>query len=94
MQINQEHMFEYSEVEWRFSGTPMTFFGLDPILLVAFPALFFGLAKQYGIGYFVLLGAFVGIVIYVGFATKHPSVMAWINALRTKYIQRCQWPTA
>lgn len=93
MKLDNEAEFEYSTVEWRFSGVTPTFFGLDPIIVFALPALLIGLAKQLSLPYFLALAAFIGICIYVSFFTSHRNLFDWIGAMRTKYLQRCQWGT-
>jgi hypothetical protein len=93
MQLNQENMFDYTPTEWRFSGIMPQFYGLDPVIVVALPALFLGLSRGFGTIYFILLALFTAICVYVGFFTTYQTVTSWLHSLRTRYLQRCQWET-
>ncbi len=46
MQIDGEHLFRYSTVDWRFSGIGPHVFGLDPLVVLTLPALLLGLAPR------------------------------------------------
>lgn len=94
MQLDDENEFRYTPIDWRFSGTMPQVFGIDPIIVIAFPAVFLGLSKQYGLLYFVLLAAFIAICVYVAAFTSYPTVGQWLHSLRTRYVQRGEWGTS
>lgn len=93
MRLNDENLFEYTNVEWRFSGVAPSVFGIDPIIVAAPVGLFLGLSRQWGLIYFFFLALFVILCIYVKFFTDYRSVGAWVHSVRTRYFQRCQWET-
>lgn len=93
MQLNEENLFSYSPVEWRFSGLTPNVFGLDPLIVLALPAVLLGLSREYGLLYFVFILLFVFLCLYVSIFTSSRSIRSWLQAMTTRYFQRCQWGT-
>lgn len=83
---------DYINIEWRFSGLRPSFFGMDPLVVLVVPLTFAGLRFGWPMIWFILLGLFVVLCLWVGFGTGYSRVVDYLYAQKTKYIQRGRWP--
>lgn len=84
---------DYLDIEWRFSGVQPRFFGLDPWFVLVFPLTLLGIARGFPTAWFLVLVAFAAACVFASFFTPHRTVGGWLRALRTRHVQRLQWPT-
>lgn len=85
-------MHHYYDVEWRFSGIRATFYGCDPLVCLAFPAIVLGLSQELAAEWFLLVAIYSAICAYASYFTPHDGLVDWLNAQRTRWLQRCRWP--
>lgn len=90
--LREENDYYYSPIPWRYSGLRAKAFGIDPLVLLLIPTFFWGLRQEWPFIAFVLLvGVFV-LFILIAF-WGYPSLLFWMRAMNTRYIQGAEWKT-
>lgn len=81
-----------TNLPWRYSGLSARFLGLDPWIVLAIPLGILGLRNQWGFGFLIVLGAFIGMFVYVSIK-GYPSVTDFLKAQSVRFIGRRKWDT-
>lgn len=90
-QLSRNHDYYYTNIPWRHSGLRAKAGGVDPIIMVLLPIIFFTLAQEGPTWLYYLYGMIATLICYARFR-GFQTFGDWLASLRTR-AQGCQWPT-